>query len=201
MFLYKRVQTKQQTVDRNVFAWPSCNGQAIASWTLSFHLVLVHFELYCLLLLTLPYFSSPSASPPPSGGGDALGQACRASVDNPTNQLRATAGAAVIETDLLKPKSGQGEPVQWLGLHGLMDNLGTFNMLLPGLPPGIQVHPARQAKLLFSRSPALIFQDTANLRLCRQVFRIFSSTVFLFKTGINYTWLDSVSTIHRSMVG
>ena len=148
MFLYKRVQTKQQTVDRNVFAWPSCNGQAIASWTLSFHLVLVHlphFELYCLLLLTLPYFSSPSASPPPSGGGDALGQACRASVDNPTNQLRPTAGATVIETDLLKPKSGQGEPVQWLGLHGLMDNLGTFDRLLPGLPPGIQVGPAGQA--------------------------------------------------------
>jgi len=170
------VQTKQQTVDRNVFAWPSCNGQAIASWTLSFHLVLVHlphFELYCLLLLTLPYSSSPSASPPPSGGGDALGQACRASVDNPTNQLRPTAGATVIETDLLKPKSGQGEPVQWLGLHGLMDNLGTFDRLLPGLPPGIQTTcldlPGHG---LSSPLPA----------------------------GMNYTWMDSVSIIHRAVV-
>ena len=51
VFLYKRLQTKQQTVDRNVFAWPSCNGQAIASWTLSFHLVLVHLVLVAVLVV------------------------------------------------------------------------------------------------------------------------------------------------------
>ena len=33
----------------------------------------------------------------------------------------------------------QGKPVSWLGLHGLMDNLGTFDALLPHLPAGLQV--------------------------------------------------------------
>ena len=33
----------------------------------------------------------------------------------------------------------QDKPVSWLGLHGLMDNLGTFDTLLPHLPAGLQV--------------------------------------------------------------
>ena len=73
VFLYKRLgtasgQPKQQTADRNVFAWPPCKGRAIASWTLSFNLYfymlnLPHFEhslppfhFHCLLLLNLPLF-------------------------------------------------------------------------------------------------------------------------------------------------
>ena len=102
VFLYKLlVQTKQQTVDRNVFAWPPCDGQAIASWTLSFclYFYLPHFELYSLLLLNLPYFSPSFAFSPRSGAGDALGQDCRASVDHQTNQR--TAGGS-HPTRLLK---------------------------------------------------------------------------------------------------
>ena len=37
----------------------------------------------------------------------------------------------------------QDKPVSWLGLHGLMDNLGTFDTLLPHLPAGLQVVPPK----------------------------------------------------------
>jgi len=67
----------------------------------------------------------------------------------------------------------QGKPVPWLGLHGLMDNLGTFDRLLPGLPPGIQI----------------TCLDLPGHGLSSPL-----------PSGMNYTWLDSVSTIHRAML-
>jgi len=71
------------------------------------------------------------------------------------------------------PGQKQGKAVPWLGLHGLMDNLGTFDRLLPGLPPGIQI----------------TCLDLPGHGLSSPL-----------PSGMNYTWLDSVSTIHRAML-
>ena len=34
---------------------------------------------------------------------------------------------------------GEGPHTEWVALHGLMDNAGTFNKIIPGLPEGIRV--------------------------------------------------------------
>jgi len=67
----------------------------------------------------------------------------------------------------------QDKPVSWLGLHGLMDNLGTFDTLLPHLPAGLQITCLDLPGHGFSSHLA---------------------------AGMNYTWLDSVSTIHQAVL-
>jgi len=80
----------------------------------------------------------------------------------------------IQQTNSDQEQSGQqGKPVQWLGLHGLMDNVGTFDRLLPWLPPGIQI----------------TCLDLPGHGLSCPL-----------PAGMNYTWLDSVSTIHRAVL-
>ena len=79
----------------------------------------------------------------------------------------------------------------WIALHGLMDNLGTFTRLLPGLPGGITVGwwlGAEEEVGVTEVSQVTALDLPGHGR---------SSPLH---PGANYTWLETVETLHRSLL-